>query len=72
MKRILSLILVFGFVCPSMYAAPGPDQKRILAVMVPQKERTWFIKMLGPATVVAEQEKAFKKFAESVKLPGGR
>ena len=29
MKRILSLILVFGFVCPSMYAAPGPDQKHI-------------------------------------------
>jgi hypothetical protein len=46
--------------------------RRTLAVMVPQKNRTWFIKMMGPPELVGKQKSAFEEFAKSVKLPGGR
>ena len=29
MKPLIALVLIFGIACPSMYAAPGPDQKHI-------------------------------------------
>jgi hypothetical protein len=46
--------------------------KRTLVLMVPQKDRTWFIKMMGPPDLVGKQKAAFEEFAKSVKLPGGR
>jgi len=47
----------------------GP-QKRILAVMLPRGDATWFFKMMGPVDVVGREESAFKSFVRSVKFTG--
>jgi hypothetical protein len=41
---------------------------RLVGVMLPHGEQTWFFKMLGDANVVADQKDAFVKFVQSVKF----
>jgi hypothetical protein len=45
----------------------GPKE-RILAVMVPQGDMTWFFKMKGPNDQVGRQKTAFEEFVRSVKF----
>jgi hypothetical protein len=47
----------------------GPDgRQRLLVVLVPRGERTWFFKMLGPAELVSRQKSAFEAFVKSVQF----
>ena len=50
----------------------GPDSARdrqaILAGILPQAGRTWFIKLSGDAALAIEQESAFKTFVQSVRF----
>ncbi len=47
----------------------GPNgRERLLAVLVPRGERTWFFKMLGPADLVGRQKAAFEAFVKSVQF----
>ncbi len=47
----------------------GKDRiSRILGVVVPAGDRTWFIKMSGPHDVVGQQKTAFESFAKSLKF----
>src|SRR5262245_7973753 len=41
---------------------------RLLAAILPYKDRTWFFKLLGPVPAVNEQEKAFEAFIQSVRF----
>jgi len=53
---------------------PGPDRpkpQRILGVIVPRGERSWFIKMRGAASAVGREKANFEAFVQSLKLPGG-
>jgi hypothetical protein len=52
----------------------GPESAggfRILAVMVPKENVTWFFKMRGPADLVGRQKSAFESFVGSVRFTGG-
>jgi hypothetical protein len=49
----------------------GPGGKRILAVMVPREDTTWFFKMRGPAELVGRQKSAFESFVSSVRFMNG-
>jgi len=40
---------------------------RLLAVVVPRSEETWFYKLMGDAQVVQQEKDAFMKFVQSVK-----
>lgn len=51
-------------------AAQGEQRRRILVMILPQGERTWFFKMIGPADVVARQQAAFEAFVKSVRFAG--
>jgi hypothetical protein len=51
---------------------PGPDCKRMLVILIPDKQKFWIIKMLGPAETVGKNKGLFELFAKSVKFPGGR
>ena len=42
----------------------------ILGVIVPQQDKTWFVKMLGDTEVVLKQREKFKSFAESLTFKG--
>ncbi len=47
----------------------GPDgQQRLLGAVIPQGERMWFIKMMGPAEKVAGQKENFEGFVRSVRF----
>ena len=51
----------------------GPEQggrpaERTLAVSIPHGEQTWFFKLTGPASLVAEQKQAFDGFLKSVRF----
>jgi hypothetical protein len=53
----------------------GPDseaagRQRILAVVAPRGDTTWFIKMIGPADLVGQQKKAFEDFVHSIQFGG--
>jgi hypothetical protein len=59
---------------PAQYvdlAGPGSGQ-RIVGVIVPQGEQSWFFKMRGPGDVVGKQKSAFEAFVGSVRFNGGR
>jgi hypothetical protein len=49
----------------------GAGRERMLVVVVPRGQQTWFFKMRGPADLVARQEAAFKAFMKSVQFDGG-
>jgi hypothetical protein len=51
--------------------AAGPARERLVAVVVPREGTTWFIKMVGPADLVAKQAAAFDAFLKSVRFDGG-
>jgi hypothetical protein len=48
----------------------GPQQ-RVLGVVAPRGDWTWFIKLDGPADLVGKQKVAFDKFVGSVIFDGG-
>ncbi len=49
-------------------AGEGSDAQRILVVMLPRGDRTWFFKMTGPAQLVGRQKSAFEEFIRSVRF----
>jgi hypothetical protein len=52
----------------------GPESAgglRILAVVVPRGDTTWFFKMRGPADLVGRQKPAFEAFLATVRFTGG-
>ncbi len=49
----------------------GPE-RRVLGVVVPRDDFTWFIKMDGPSNLVGKQKAAFDDFVGSVKFDGGK
>lgn len=46
---------------------PVPAQ-RLIAVMIPLPETTWFLKIMGPASDVATDEGDFRHFVESISI----
>jgi hypothetical protein len=52
----------------SHYQVSKPEMVRLRAVILPRDQETWFIKLLGPATRVEEQSKAFVQFLDSVQF----
>lgn len=51
---------------------PGGDgaRKRMLVVLVPRSDMTWFVKLTGPATLVDQQAAAFRQFLTTIRLGG--
>jgi hypothetical protein len=49
----------------------GP-KGRILAAIVPDKNRTWFFKMQGPGEIVGKQKEAFLQLVRSIKWREGQ
>jgi hypothetical protein len=52
--------------------APMGDQakkQRILAAILDEGDRSWFIKMVGEDAAVESQKAAFSNFLQSLKLP---
>jgi hypothetical protein len=47
---------------------PDKPARRILAVVLTQGDMTWFFKMDGPSSLVAEQKAAFDSFLKSVRF----
>lgn len=45
--------------------------RRLLGAIIPHKDRTFFVKALGPAEPVAAQKEAFVQFVKSFKFAGG-
>ena len=45
--------------------------RRLLAAMIPRGERSWFVKILGPAEAVGAQGEAFETFVKSIEFPEG-
>jgi hypothetical protein len=52
-----------------LLAPEGPKRERMLIVFTERGNRTWFIKMRGPAETVARQQSAFESFARSLRSP---
>lgn len=46
----------------------GKPAQRIVALVIPHGDRTWFLRMSGPAASVGDQKKAFDEFAKSLRL----
>lgn len=56
-----------------LFDVTGPDEpdkeaQRIRVVIVPGAEQLWFFKMMGPASLVKKQSKAFDEFIDSVRF----
>ena len=47
----------------------GANAKRILGAMIPHEGATWFVKLTGPAALVAKEKPAFMAFLDSIKAP---
>jgi hypothetical protein len=47
-----------------------PPTPRMLAAILPTPDKVWFIKMTGPAEVVAVHQGEFEQFVKSVRIPG--
>lgn len=43
----------------------GAHRPRVLAVIAPRDDKTWFFKMIGPADLVGAQKAAFEAFVQS-------
>jgi hypothetical protein len=52
------------------FTGPDPDRRRLLVVMAPVQDDVWFLKMIGPADLVAQQRPAFEMFLKSVRFVG--
>jgi hypothetical protein len=48
----------------------GKSPERILGVILPRSEQTWFFTMKGPADLVEKQKSAFEAFVKSVRFEG--
>jgi len=48
---------------------PDGVPTRLVAVIVPRRANTWFYKMVGDTTVVAQEDAAFVKFVQTVTYP---
>ncbi len=46
-----------------------PEKQRIIAAILDENERSWFIKMTGDDVAVAAQKSAFTDFLRSLKIP---
>src|SRR5262245_52047945 len=56
---------------PEQTAAPGEKGSvRMLAAILPQGERSWFVKLVGPTDAVAPYTEAFEQFVRSLRLTG--
>lgn len=44
----------------------GSGQKRILGVVVPREDKTWFFKFMGPTDLLSKHKPAFEAFVKSV------
>lgn len=51
---------------PASAGTEGP--KRIVAAIIAHEDRTWFIKLMGPASGVAEQKSNFDSFVRSIEF----
>jgi hypothetical protein len=52
------------------YTAPKDPPLRLLAVMVPREDSTWFFKIMGPADEVGKHAQAFDDFVRSIHFTG--
>jgi hypothetical protein len=52
------------------YEVPRPPLQRLLVLMVPHGDSTWFIKLQGPATEVQKHKKDFDRLINSVRFTG--
>jgi len=52
----------------AVYVDAAGKETRILGVVVPHGNQTWFIKMTGPADLVSKQKAAFEAFLKSVRF----
>lgn len=50
------------------YADYSGKDVRILGVILPLREKTWFIKMIGPPDLVGRQKASFEAFVQSFRL----
>lgn len=50
---------------------PGPNRQRTLGVIVSRPGVTWFVKLKGPADLVAREQARFESFARSLQLTAG-
>lgn len=56
---------------PKAQTASVPDKPtRLLAVIIPHGDRTWFFKLVGPVPQVEEQKEAFDQFLHSIRFTG--
>lgn len=51
------------------YTVPKEPPVRLLAVMAPREDSTWFFKLMGPAPEVAKHVQAFDAFVASIRFP---
>ena len=61
-----SEVLKFGADSGTLVDLKGAD-KRILAVIMPRGERTWFYKLTAPDALVTREREAFVTFVKSVR-----
>lgn len=50
--------------------AAGQPRQRLLGVVLPRSQKTWFFKMMGPADLVEKQKPTFEAFMRSVTFDG--
>ena len=62
------VFLVVDLLSPAT-KAQQQEKQRILAAILDENERSWFIKMSGEDATVESQKSAFTDFLRSLKLP---
>src|SRR2546428_4514373 len=50
------------------YRAPKDPSWRMVAALVPAKQETWFFKMVGPSTRIADGKDEFIRFIQSLSI----
>jgi hypothetical protein len=52
------------------YEVPHPDREkiRLLAAIVPYRDKTWFVRLSGPEAAIEEQRKSFDAFVQSIRF----
>jgi hypothetical protein len=60
--------LVVDLASPAPIGQP-PEKQRIIAAILDENDRSWFIKMTGEEAAVAAQKNAFADFLRSLKIP---
>lgn len=68
-RKLVAPLVVAGK--ENSYVDLAGSTSRILAVIVPRDDATWFIKMTGPPELVGKEKKHFEDFAQSVRFDGG-